>query len=332
MHLIKIVTGAAVTIGALLVMAALIRTPPPLPPPRLAQTSCGVFASVEQLPDNRVTFKLCAPSVDHVQVVEDSGTAGPMTKDSQGIFTGTTIRPLKPDYYRYYFLVDGVRTVDPLANNFGENLEGVSGIFEVTGPELNFTSFHKNLQHGPTAELFYWSKTIDAKRRIHIYTPPGYPRDSSFYPVLYLLHGGGDNDDAWGTIGRANAILDNLIASGEARKMIIVMPDGNMPFRGRTSAAIRQGPNDEADDFDQDFLNDIITLVESYYRTINDPDHRAIAGRSLVTVMAWTSPGMTAQSVFAIRSAAIRCSAARSSLLVEASGKSSTNQTKRGCA
>ena len=120
----------------------------------------------------------------------------------------------------------------------------------------------------------YWSAALGTVRRAHVYTPPGYMRDSAHYPVLYLVHGAGDSDDSWTSVGHAQYILDNLIAAGKAKPMIVVMPFGHTPER--------QGVNMMANtDFGQDLLKDLIPYVDGHFRTIDKPSSRAMAGLSM---------------------------------------------------
>ncbi len=116
---------------------------------------------------------------------------------------------------------------------------------------------------------------------MHIYTPPGYEQGKGKYPVFYLLHGSGDSDASWSTVGRAGFILDNLIAAGKAKPMIVVMPAGHTRGGGVGGPPPSSGARPPADEFEQDFLNDIMPAVEKNYRTINDRQHRAIAGLSM---------------------------------------------------
>jgi enterochelin esterase family protein len=235
-------------------------------------TCGGFYQGVEQLPDGRVTFRICAPKAETAIVSDDAGVSPALVKDATGMFAGTTDAPLPPRAYRYFFIVDGVRIVDPHATQFSENRDGVMGVFEVQGPDGGFLAFRKDVSHGAVATLDYWSGALDVKRRLHVYTPPGYEKGRGSYPVLYLLHGAGDNDSSWSTIGRANVILDNLIAAGRAKPMIVVMPAGHVPSR-QPAAAL--------DDFGRDLLGDIMPLIAARYRTIDDANHRAIAGLSM---------------------------------------------------
>ena len=127
------------------------------------------------------------------------------------------------------------------------------------------------------AKIEYWSEPLGAVRRMHVYTPPGYEKDGKSYPVLYLVHGAGDSDHSWATVGRANNILDNLIAAGKAKPMIIVMPDGHTPDRPNAGAANML----QNTDFSHDFLKVVIPYIDKNYRTIANADNRAMAGLSM---------------------------------------------------
>jgi enterochelin esterase-like enzyme len=125
--------------------------------------------------------------------------------------------------------------------------------------------------HGDVAVVYYQSKTLGRLRRMHIYLPPGYEKGTESYPVLYLLHGGGDSDDSWTSVGRANFILDNLIAEGRAKPMIIVMPAGHVS----THMDMRSmGADVASDPFSNDLVNDVIPFVEGHYRVA--PTHRIV--------------------------------------------------------
>jgi enterochelin esterase family protein len=258
-------------------------TPPAMPTREQMMASmypCGMFKSVEQLPDGRVTFHLCAPSANEVIVTSSDVPAIPlrvglpMTKDEKGLWSLTTATPVAADNYRYNFRVDGVRVVDPQATTYSEERAGNNGTFETTGPDGDFQAYSKDVPHGAVAVVEYWSNALGVKRRAHVYTPPGYMNGRRKYPVLYLVHGAGDSDDSWTSVGHANYILDNLIAAGKAKPMIVVMPFGHTPER--------EGVNMMANaDFGDDFLRNLIPYVEKNFRTINKPPGRAMAGLSM---------------------------------------------------
>lgn len=244
------------------------------------------YTSVEVLADGRVTFRLCAPEAQDVRVTSTdidpiipAGFGGgprglPLTRDDSGLWSGTTTLPVPADTYRFNFEVDGARVPDPLATTFSRERSGINSTFEVIGPEGAFQSYDPAIPHGVVSRIEYWSSTLNAKREAYVYTPSGYMTGSDAYPVLYLVHGAGDSADSWTSVGHANYIADNLIAAGEAERMIIVMPFGHTPVR------------DDADmldntDFGDDLTRDLIPFVDSHFRTIADADHRAMAGLSM---------------------------------------------------
>jgi enterochelin esterase family protein len=246
------------------------------------------YKSPEILPDGRVTFRLCAPdaktvalgSSDNEDIAPNSFMGGggrPMIRDEKGLWSVTTPKPLAADTWRYFFYVDGVRLPDPAAREFSLERANIDSLVEVPGPAGDFQTFHKDILHGAVTRVDYWSEPLGAMRRMHIYTPPGYLKDNKSYPVLYLVHGAGDSDHSWATVGRANNILDNLIAAGKAKPMIVVMPDGHTPDRPDANPAnMLQNP-----DFSNDFLKGVIPYVDKNYRTIPNAANRAMAGLSM---------------------------------------------------
>ena len=264
------------------------------PPPAKPGTSCrppGFFTapasypSAEVLPDRRVTFRLCAPEATEAMVTSTDyqpaiplGFGGPpglaMAKDTSGLWSATTSAPFEPGTYRYNFRVDGARVPDPQATRFSHERVGTNSVLEVPGAEGAFQAYDPKVAHGVVSAVEYWSTTLGAKRRAHVYTPPGYMKGSARYPVLYLVHGAGDSDDSWTSVGHANYILDNLIAAGKAKPMIVVMPFGHTP--DRPGADILSN-----DDFGNDLLKDVIPYVEANWRTQNGTGSRAMAGLSM---------------------------------------------------
>jgi enterochelin esterase family protein len=248
--------------------------------------SLPAYRSVEVLPDGRVTFRLCAPqatearvtSPDIPDVIPGGFGGGPnglaMTKDTQGLWSVTTDKPIAPDNYRFNFSVNGARVPDPLATSFTRERVGVNSTFEVPGTEGAFQAYDKDTPHGMVSELEYWSKSLGVKRLAHVYLPPGYLSSRGSYPVLYLVHGAGDSDDSWTRTGHAHYILDNLIAAGEARPMIVVMPFGHTPDRPGANLLANT-------DFGDDLLGDLIPLVDARFRTQRAPQGRAMAGLSM---------------------------------------------------
>jgi enterochelin esterase family protein len=263
-------------------------------PPGAAPTSCqsrgfmaspAAFKSVEVLADGKVTFRICAPNATEVRVASSdmgdvipfggTGPSGlPMTKDAAGVWSGTTARAVAPDTYRYGFMVNGVSTPDPQATTFSMERLGTQSTLEVPGAAGAFQTYDPKIAHGVVSELEYWSTSLGIKRRAHVYTPPGYFKSSTRYPVLYLVHGAGDSDDSWTANGHAHYILDNLIAAGKAKPMIIVMPFGHTPDRA--------GGNMLANtDFGDDLIKDLLPLVDRNFRTTARAGARAMAGLSM---------------------------------------------------
>lgn len=247
------------------------------------------YKSIEQLPDGRVTFRVCAPGAREVRVTSnDIDEAIPMgippsttprglamTKDeASGLWSATTAIPVPPDTYRFNFQVDGARVPDPQGTRFSHERVGTNSTFEVTGPAGEFQTFRKDVPHGAVSRIEYWSNAIGDRRPAYVYTPPGYMKGSSRYPVLYLVHGAGDSADSWTSVGHANYILDNLIAAGKARPMIVVMPFGHTPDRPNANILANT-------DFGHDLIKDLIPYVDGNFRTLADQHHRAMAGLSM---------------------------------------------------
>ncbi len=253
----------------------------------LAQDRGNRIISPEVSADHKVTFRIKAPKASAVKAQGDWGSAD-LTKDDSGLWSVTT-GPLTPDYYSYTFSVDGVKTLDPLNPEIKQGLSSNDNMVFIKGDESNFED-NAPVPHGQIRELWYNSKTLESQRRVHIYTPHGYDQSKQRYPVLYLLHGAGDEDSGWSTCGRAGFILDNLLAAQKAKPMIIVMPNGSMPRPANVPVtAPGETPTPEAiaaraklaDRFTNELMNDIIPLVEKDFRVIADRDHRAIAGLSM---------------------------------------------------
>jgi enterochelin esterase-like enzyme len=254
-----------------------------------APTPNDTLKSVEVQADRHVCFRLWAPGAREVRLHAEGPEATPgitpqeanknmsgvlMAKGEQDIWEAV-IGPIEPGVYRYTFTVDGVSTADPRNPLTSQSLTHSSSLYEVPGG--NFTEYKPDVPHGAIAAVFYTSSATGGGRRMHIYTPPGYDNGSARLPVLYLLHGGGDSDDSWGTVGRAGAILDNLIAAGKATPLIIVMPAGHTSTEFRLSPGVRMGH----DAFNDDLVKVVLPFVDAHYRTVADRDHRAIAGLSM---------------------------------------------------
>src|SRR5262249_49285862 len=202
-------------------------------------------------------------------VSQGLGTGGKLTKDDKGVWS-LTVGPLPPDFYSYTFNVDGVRTIDPKNPMYKPGISSLDSMFAVPGPEAAFED-NQPVPHGQVREVWYQSATLGTQRRLHVYTPPGYDQSQDRYPVFYLLHGAGDDDSGWGTIGRAGFILDNLLAQKKARPMIVVMPNGSLPRPAGSP------PTASQDRFANELLKDVIPYVEKNFRVLPGDAHRSLA-------------------------------------------------------
>jgi enterochelin esterase family protein len=239
--------------------------------------------SPEVLPDRRIVFRIYAPQAQAVRLVGSDipglGQAGQMNKAENGVWE-TAVGPIEPGAYRYNFNVDGLSVMDPRNPSVSESNNNAWSLLYVPGLEFMDT---KDVPHGAVASVTYYSKTLKRFRRMHVYTPPGYETSTQKYPIFYLLHGAGDCDDSWTSVGRAGFILDNVIAAKKAKPMVVVMPAGHtsQTGMGRGAAPARGGVPDFNDEFVQEFLNDIMPFAELRYRVLTTRQNRAIAGLSM---------------------------------------------------
>lgn len=231
--------------------------------------------------DRTVTFTVTAPNAHEVSVSGDFGKSAPMEKNDGGTWTAT-IGPLEADIHSYTITVDGKPVADPLNNRFKPQRTGFSNVFDITGDPPNAWD-RQPVARGVVHLHEYDSKAAGTVRRLRVYTPPGYESAKDVrYPVLYLFHGSGDNEATWTDFGRAHVIFDNLIASGKAQPMLIVMPDGHtMPPVPRDSPKAAEVRSKNLASFEADLLGDVIPLVDSTYRTRPQPVGRAIIGLSM---------------------------------------------------
>ncbi len=267
--------------GEWLKMQGLMKNPISSSPFQRIPSPNDTLQSIRQLADGRVVLSIYAPEAQTVTVSGDFPNGFPsliLNKDFSGIWSITTKSALKPNLYSYDFTVDGIRTLDPKNAQFKESNTGFSNLFEIKGAENDFQSI-KNVPHGKLETQLYVSSALNGiTRRLHVYLPPNYDKlnKKQKLPVLYLLHGGGDNDASWSTVGRANLILDNLYAEGKLKPMIVVMPAGHTPVRG-----LAMGAGPEQDPFCQDFIKDIVPFIEKNYPVSIKREHRAVAGLSM---------------------------------------------------
>ena len=251
--------------------------------------------------DNSVTFNLIAPEAQKVQITGDMLPPKKMefqgntydvpdvvdlVKDDKGVWSFTT-QPLAPELYTYNMIVDGVKTIDPL-NVY--NIRDINNLFSVllVGGNARADLYKVNkVAHGTVSKVWYESPTAGLTRRLTVYTPAGYETSGKEYPVLYLLHGIGGDENAWSELGRAAQILDNLIAQGKAEPMLVVMTNGNISQEacpGETSEGFRAPtmmlPKTMEGSFETAFP-DVVNFIEKTYRVKKDKDYRAIAGLSM---------------------------------------------------
>ncbi|MBI1762044.1 MAG: esterase [Acidobacteria bacterium] len=256
---------------------------PPAQPAGQRGTPPPQFTSPEVQTDRRITYRLFAPQATAVRLsggdMPGLGQGGKeMTKGENGVWE-VTVGPFEAGAYRYNFNVNGVTVIDPRNPAVSESNTNVWSLVVVPGSESFDT---KEVPHGAVAAVTYYSTALKRFRRMHVYTPPGYESGKGKYPIFYLLHGAGDCDDSWTSVGRAGFILDNLIAAGKAKPMVVVMPAGHTtrtPNRPATPPA--PGTPLPPDEFVQDFVTDIMPYAEKNYRVLTDRANRAIAGLSM---------------------------------------------------
>jgi enterochelin esterase family protein len=235
-------------------------------------------------PDGRVTFRFRAPNAKEVLLALEGAVRVPMQKDDQGIWTVTT-GPLEPDFYGYTFVADEVGLIDPENSAVKPNLLGMQSVVHVPGPATLPWEL-ADVPHGAVHRRFYRSAVVGDDRELYVYTPPAYDaRARTRYPVLYLLHGFSDDASAWTAVGRAHVILDNLIAQGKAKPMLVVMPLGygapevlEPGFAALLDPALRRRNTRK---FRDALLEEVVPAVEKAYRVSTDRDSRAIAGLSM---------------------------------------------------
>jgi len=240
--------------------------------------------------DNKVTFNIYAPDAEMVALsggwMEGWGTREEMVRNDTGLWS-PTVGPLAPEIYTYSMWVDGVKTLDGANTAVMRDGTRYESMLLVPGPASDLYAV-KDVPHGTLAKVWYDSPTLGMKRRMYVYTPGNYEGGYDTYPVLYLLHGGGGDEDAWSTLGRACQILDNLIAQRKARAMIVVMTNGNP---GDAAAPNEAPPRKQVSgageflmasgQFEKSLVDDVIPFVEEHYRTKEGKANRAVSGLSM---------------------------------------------------
>jgi enterochelin esterase family protein len=252
----------------------------------------NAIISPEIREDRTVSFRIQAPEAAEVKLTGDWMPAEGfipgsvvMEKGESGIWSHTT-DVMEPELYGYAFLIDGVRTNDPNNVFVSRDIATNTNILLIPGEQAELYKV-QDVPHGSLARRWYPSPGLDMTRRITIYTPPGYESTRKKYPVLYLLHGAGGDEEAWNELGRASQILDNLIAEGKAVPMIVVMPNGNVSQQAAPGEGIRgyykpqfMEPGTMDGRYEASFM-DIVNFVESNYRVRANKAHRAVAGLSM---------------------------------------------------
>jgi enterochelin esterase family protein len=254
-----------------------------LPISAIAQRPPAIV-SPEVQADGRVTFRFADPNALKVEVeIEGQSAHTPMQKDDHGIWS-VTVGPLQPDIYGYSFVADGVMLIDPSNQLMKPNLLDTQSAVHVPGSSLPWEV--DQVAHGEIHHHFYCSKIASDHRDFYVYTPPAYFADTKTqYPVLYLLHGFSDDASGWTAVGRANVILDNLIAQGKAKPMIVVMPLGYGDYdvirRGWGSWSDKDLASRNLSKFTDILLSEVMPQVEQSYRVKKDRESRAVAGLSM---------------------------------------------------
>jgi CubicO group peptidase (beta-lactamase class C family)/enterochelin esterase-like enzyme len=275
----------------LLTLAGAVPRPAAAQLPKRQPTPNDRLVSPEVHPDKKVTFRIYAPKASAVTLRGDwmeGFDVVKLTKAKEGVWSAT-VGPLVPDFYSYSFFVDGVRTPDPKNPTIKQGIGSVESMFFLPGKEAAFQD-NRAVPHGEIRKVWYQSATLGTQRRMHVYTPPGYEGGKERYPVLYLLHGGGDEDSGWSTVGRAGFILDNLLADKKARPMLIVMPNGSLPRPAKLppfTPGAKPSPEFLAamaaaqERFTNELLKEVVPYVEKHFRVRAGREHRALAGLSM---------------------------------------------------
>ena len=233
--------------------------------------------SPEVTVDHHIVFRIAAAQAQLVKLsasdIPNLGQTATLIKGDNNVWS-TTVGPVDSGAYRYNFTVDGVATIDPRNPSTSESNANTWSLVYVPGAEFMDT---KNVPHGTVATVNYFSTALNKWRRMHVYTPPGYELNNEKLPVFYLLHGAGDSDASWTSAGRANFILDNLIAAKKAKPMIVVMTAGHTSQTQGNAGGFLSA----TDEFAKDFTTDVMPYIEKHYRVMTDRAHTAIAGLSM---------------------------------------------------
>lgn len=258
-----------------------------------------------------VRFRIHAPQADSVRVTLGLGGQGGtrLTKGEDGYFTGTTAGPMDEGFHYYHLIIDGGIFNDPGTGNFYGSQRWESGV-EIPAKDQDFYAL-KDVPHGHIQQVLFPSKSTNTLRVANVYTPPGYEQGKTKYPVLYLQHGWGENETSWAIQGKANLIMDNMIAEGRIKPFIVVMtygmtntgapigrrppaaqnntnrgantprPGGGMGSAGVVNSGVTAGEPTGVAAFQTVLIDELIPYIDSHFRTIANRDHRAMAGLSM---------------------------------------------------
>jgi enterochelin esterase-like enzyme len=312
--IIKYILVCMVIFFSMEITATAQQAPAQPPNPAMGRGFMGMRGPVVSSPEvdseNKVTFRIFAPKVDSVTVRGDFGDAAQMTKDEQGIWS-VTAGPIQPEMYGYSFNVDGITVLDP-SNPLNNHSSMMSQNILIVPGESSDLYMVKDVPHGTVSKVWYDSAVLNMRRRMVVYTPPGYETSSDKYPVFYVIHGGGGDEENWLYMGRVPQIFDNLIAEGKVKPMIVVMPNGNAsqaaapdaapaeanPQRGNTGfpgpkpAPGAQGAGglagigpvyseDTLSEIAEEYVKSIGAFIDKNYRVLPGPQNRAITGLSM---------------------------------------------------
>lgn len=266
-------------------IAAAVGYSQPPPAPYYEDTN-NIPVSPQIHADRTVTFRLFAPKAAEVVLMGSPGILEvikkplPLKRDDKGVWS-VTVGPLPAGFYTYGYAIDGgLRMPDPSNPNLELRRWGHTSSFIVPGGEKAVFE-DRRVPHGAVHVEFYDSPNLDTKRMVYVYTPPGYEKSKQKYPVLYLLHGNGQIEASWVWTGRANVIMDNLLADGKTKPMIVVMPYGHIPREIKTASAPSSPPANDPAAIEKELMTAVKPIVENKYRVLTDRNHRAIGGLSM---------------------------------------------------
>lgn len=235
-------------------------------PTNISQNQCPCI-----MPDNSVVFQVKAPNAQKLQI--DLGKKYDMLKDSNGIWSVRT-EPIVPGFHYYFLVIDDVPVADPASQSFFGTGKMASAI-DIPEKGADFYTV-KDVPHGALSSKYYFSKVTNVWRRLFVYTPPGYDVNTAEkYPVVYIQHGGGEDETGWANQGKTDIILDNLIAEGKAKPMLVVIANGNVRAGGGGYSSEGMAA------FKKEMTQNIVPFIDQNYRTLTEAKNRAICGLSM---------------------------------------------------